>query len=327
MTFKNHWEKTDHHFQIDGQTIQEVVRLAFPNKTLLSSEMISGGCANLNVKLILNDNQNPRILRIYLRDKDAAYREQKLAQLLKPAVPAPEVTFIGDYEEYHYTIIQYLPGISLRDFLLNHSHESMHDVMFEAGQILGAIQSHHFPRAGFFDEDLKVSRSISRQSYLTFAGECLTHTTILNTLGPEALSKIRAILEKFEALFPDEHQTHLVHGDYDPANILVDKIEGRWKITGILDWEFAFSGSWLQDVANMLRYAHQMPPLFKDSFLEGLTSTGLSLPNQWPITVDLLNLLALLDLLVRSSPKESPKQCKDICDLIQGILVRFEDVY
>lgn len=81
------------------------------------------------------------------------------------------------------------------------------------------------------------------------------------------ISKISHLFDKHVHLFPNDNERHLVHGDFDPANILVDRTEGIWKVTGILDWEFSFSGSALWDIANMLRYAHLMPPEFENAFL------------------------------------------------------------
>jgi len=324
MTFKNSWEKTDQQLQISEHIIQEMVELALPEKKLTSHEVISGGCANLNIKINLFNEQTPFILRIYVRDKAAVYREQKLAQLLKETVPLPYVYFIGDCEEYRYAITEYMPGMSLRDLLLNHPHESMHNVMCEAGQILSAIQSHEFSTSGFFDTDLKVSHPTSRQSYITEVRNCLTHPTVVAQIGKEDISKIETLLNQYGFLFPGEDQTHLVHGDYDPTNILVDKIEGQWKITAILDWEFAHSGSTLCDVANMLRYAHHMPPIFEDAFLQGLTQGGVSLPKNWRISIHLLNLLSLLQILIRRPPQERPNQCVDICELISDIILNLE---
>jgi hypothetical protein len=201
----------------------------------------------------------------------------------------------------------------------------MEPVMREAGQVLSAIQSYEFPITGFFDAQLNVIQPTSRQSYIIFAKECLAHPSVLKALDSKILSQLAHVFEKHQSLFPDEHQTHLVHGDYGPENLLVDKVEGQWKITGVLDWEFAFSGSPLQDVANMLRYAHHMPPLFEESFLRGLKETSLVLPESWRVTIDLLNLLALLDLLMRCSPQEQPKQYKDICELIEHILLNLKE--
>ena len=97
-------------------------------------------------------------------------------------------------------------------------------------------------------------------------------------------------------------------------------------MSGVLDWEFSFSGSVLWDVANMLRYAHKMPPEFQDAFLNGLDSGGVSLPENWSITIRLLNLLSLLDCLKRSAPDKRPNQCADIRGLIDHILLAFDNI-
>lgn len=123
--------------------------------------------------------------------------------------------------------------------------------------------------------------------------------------------KIYQHLERYDFLFPDHTENHLVHADYDPANILVQHIQGEWKISAILDWEFAFSGSTLCDVANMLRYAHHMPTEFEEAFIQGLQNGGVQLAENWRITMCLLNLLALLDCLTRSPTDNRPNQCSD----------------
>ena len=122
--------------------------------------------------------------------------------------------------------------------------------------------------------------------------------------------------KRFADFLPGDKECCLVHADYDPANILVDCQNGRWSITAILDWEFTFSGSPFHDVANMLRYSHHMPALFEEAFLGSLRTAGMDFPEGWRISTHLLNLLSLLDCLVRCPPDERPNQCKDIRDLI-----------
>jgi len=111
-----------------------------------------------------------------------------------------------------------------------------------------------------------------------------------------------------------------VHGDYDPANILVNKVEGRWRISAILDWEFAFSGAWLWDVSNMLRYAHHMPDTFKEAFVKGIKDGGLILPEQWESITHVFNLIASLYNLMQVQIDTSPKRCRDIQQLIEHFL-------
>lgn len=167
---------------------------------------------------------------------------------------------------------------------------------------------------------------ISQDDYISFAKKCLEHPTTLEQISKENLSKIDTHLDQYRFLFPDEKQNHLVHADYDPANILVHQIHGEWTISGILDWEFAFSGSTLCDVANMLRYAHYMPSVFETSFLEGLQQGGVQLDENWRITTYLLNLLAILDCLTRGPANIRPNQCADIRNLIDYILKSLDKV-
>lgn len=168
MTFKNNWEKADQHFQLEKQTIENMLRLALPNKKLASFEIISGGCANLNIKFSCTNSSTPLILRIYLRDKDAAYREQRLATLVKDSIPVPEVYFVNDVDDYRFAIVDYKHGITLRELLLSGRVDNIQDLMIEVGSALAKIQSHRFPQSGFFDKDLYIKDSIAADFCITY---------------------------------------------------------------------------------------------------------------------------------------------------------------
>jgi Ser/Thr protein kinase RdoA (MazF antagonist)/GNAT superfamily N-acetyltransferase len=318
--FKADWEKTSVTYQLPEGTIEKMVHLAYPDKKLTSSELIAGGCANLNFKIQLESEKHPLILRVYLRDKDAAYREQKLAALLKETVPVPLTHYVGELEGYHFAITEFMPGLSLRDLLLGDAPHDLGTIMHEVGLILSRITAHEFLEAGFFDKELNLIPHSPSDDYLVFAKDCLSHETVLSVLTSDVIAKISQVLGHYGHLFPDKNEKHLVHADFDPANILVNKIDGPWKVSGVLDWEFSFSGSVLCDVANMLRYAHKMPPEFQDAFLKGLSDGDVTLPENWRVTVNLLNLLSLLDVLQRSDPKNNPNQCAGIRELIDHIL-------
>ena len=100
--FKVDWEKTSVTYQLPEGTIEKMVHLAYPDKKITSIKLIAGGCANLNIKIQLENQNQPLILRIYLRDQDAAYREQKLAALLKGPLPIPLTHYIGELEGHHF---------------------------------------------------------------------------------------------------------------------------------------------------------------------------------------------------------------------------------
>lgn len=322
MTFKQNWEKTDQYYSLSPQVVMDMVTCAFPQEKLMSHQVIAGGCANLNIKIILENRNQPYILRIYLRDKDAAYREQELGKRLQGIIPIPQIDFIGSVGEYRFAISSFISGITLRDLLLGEMPFDMEKMMEEVGDVLAKIQTICFPSSGFFAKDLSLQEPITENGYEDFAKECLNHPIVINTLGQGIVLKIDTILEKYAAYFPNEMDNHLVHGDFDPSNILVDWFEDGWKISGVLDWEFAFAGSPLQDIANMLRYAHHMPITYEQSFLKGLQKGGFVLPEDWRLRIDLLNLVALLDPPDCLDPSQRPNRCADIRELVDHILSR-----
>ncbi len=320
MVFKIDWEKKDTIEHISTDILNKMVRICFPDKKLVSSFIISGGCANLNIKIQLKDELLPYILRIYLRDKNASYKEQNIAILIKKTVPIPQIYFIGDYQNYRFSIAEFIPGITLRDLLLKEKTSDITSIMYEVGEILAKINAYKFSKNGFFKQNLNIIEQISHDNYLEHAKKCLEEPLILELLAKEKIIKIQNYIKNNSHLLPDETKPHLVHGDFDPANILVDNIKGEWKVTGILDWEFAFSGSILWDVANMLRYRHKMPAEFQEGFLRALEKENIYLAKDFIGRIDLLNLMALLDCLARTIPQNNPNQCTDICELIDKIL-------
>ena len=81
MIFKQQWETADTQYMIPSALIKQMIKTAYPKDSIQQYHILSGGCANLNVKFQLQNDSSPHLLRIYLRDKKAAYREQKLGEI------------------------------------------------------------------------------------------------------------------------------------------------------------------------------------------------------------------------------------------------------
>ncbi|MBM3469154.1 MAG: aminoglycoside phosphotransferase family protein [Alphaproteobacteria bacterium] len=316
--FKKNWETIAQNIQVNPHTIQSMVEQARPNEKILAYEVISQGCANLNIKLTLSNEPSTVLLRIYIRDEKAAYREQKLAQLIHLKIPVPEVYFVGNSHGHTYALVEFKSGILLRDLLLHHPASTWKDVMEDTGYMVSVFHSYHFPHAGFFDEDLAVINQNYGDDFLKYVEKCLQNTRAQNELGKTVIQKIHKTFQSHSLHLPSSFS--LVHGDYDPANIMVDKKDGIWSLNAILDWEFAHAGDWLLDVANMVRYAHKMPSVFEESFIKGLQKGGMILPEDWRIIIYLFNLGTLLDCLTSPHPKARPHQAADIRELITHIL-------
>ncbi|MBU2546112.1 MAG: aminoglycoside phosphotransferase family protein [Gammaproteobacteria bacterium] len=324
MTFKDDWEKTNCPINLSDETIFSMIAQAYPDKRIQTHQIIAGGCANINVRVQLEQDDNPILLRIYLRDKEAAYREQNIAHLIHKEIPIPRILYIGLVNGYRFAIAEWMPGITLRELLLSDQPYDMHDVMYRVGKLLAKFKHYPFPKAGFFDSDFNITPSINDEC-VHFVERCLQDKNVATVLSKKIRDAIAKHLGQYKHLLPDPKEAHLVHGDFDPANVLVMQHEDHWQVSAVLDWEFAFSGSMLWDVANMLRYAHQLPETYQQSFLTGLQNEGVTLPEKWQITVHLLNLFSMLDLLSRKTLSESPRQCVDIKNLIEHIVSSLDE--
>jgi aminoglycoside phosphotransferase (APT) family kinase protein len=195
--------------------------------------------------------------------------------------------------------------------------------MEQCGHVLSNIASIKFPKSGFFDRDLNVSKEFSDDEFHKHALKCLQSQTVKQQLGTDSVREIENLLLVHKAVLANKDRKHLVHGDFGPSNILVQKRNGRWIIVAILDWEFSFSGSVLSDIANMLRYASHVSPEFEAGFLKGVQEDVANILSDWPVIIRLLNLCSLLDCLARSDVIKTPLRRADIKSLIDEIILYF----
>jgi aminoglycoside phosphotransferase (APT) family kinase protein len=102
-----------------------------------------------------------------------------------------------------------------------------------------------------------------------------------------------------------DHDPRLVHGDFNRRNLLMRPEAGRWRVAGVLDWEFAVSGSPLADLGSFLRYERACAPLVEPHFSEGYRAAGGELPEDWPHLARLLALAAICEGLTHDDLSEA----------------------
>lgn len=122
-----------------------------------------------------------------------------------------------------------MPGIPLRDLLVSNTSYDLIAIMHEVGFTLSKMTTHEFSEAGLFDKALNIIPHSPSDDYLGFAENCLKHKTVLSVLTSDVITKITQTLNRYSDLFPDKNDAYLVHADFDPANILVNKIDGYGK--------------------------------------------------------------------------------------------------
>ena len=324
MVFKVNWEKAHTRYYLPRELIDMMINHVYPDALIESTQIIEGGCANINVRVQLYNFEKPFILRVYYREPSSAYREKSISKFLKGRLLVPQTYHIGSILGYTFAITEFIDGIPMRDLLLgNNNANEVQLLLFEAGKMLAEISSFQFNKAGFFNENLEVVDETKKYQIQEFCINSLDHKYVMSVLSKNHRQNIRSLIMLYGDLVFECKEKNLVHGDFDPANILVNRKGKHLKITGVLDWEFAFSGSTLSDVGKMLRYAHFMPEYFVNSFINGLLEGGYFLPSDWNKKIKILNILSLLSCLQRSDPRACPNQTQDIKELLQHIIDGF----
>jgi fructokinase len=281
-----------------------------PGDPVTAAVPLSGGYSNEN--LLVTTGRGRYVLRRYPRRPaaDAARTcavEAALASRLAGAgVPVPEMIAAdpaGSAAGEPLLLARHVPGATLRATIGPDGTDraAAAQVAAAAGRALAAIGAVTFARGGFFTgPGLTPSDADLPGGLPEFVESCLRAGSAASALSPGEMDGLRALAA---AAGPVARRVatarQLVHGDYNGKNLLVLARDGRWSVSAVLDWEFAFSGSPLTDIGNMLRFREDYPPGFDGGFTAGYTGAGGRLPPDWREISEALDLYALADFLTR----------------------------
>ena len=238
------------------------------------------------------------VVRIYgdrsaSRGPAAAEIDSALLRLMRGIVPVPEVLETRRARGE-------LPGLLVTSFVAGERADVLlprlaHDDRARVGEGLGRIldRLRHIPtlRAGeFVDGDLRIAPFAGYDDGLP--GWVESHRARLTRWSARELDALADLAARAQDLLDTVDRTCLVHSDFNPKNLLVDA--ESLAVTGVLDWEFAHSGSPYADVGNLLRFERDEP--FVAGVLRGLDC------DDHPNVLDLgraADLVALVELTAR----------------------------
>ena len=285
------------------------VSRALPQHRITGAETLGGGYRNENIRVVTD--RGSYVLRRYRRggagaaiaERTCAVEAALAARLAAAAVPIAEVIAAdpaGAAVGEPLLLARYVPGIMVSQAVAA-DPGSAAELGTAAGRALAAVGSVTFPGGGAFTgPDLVPSVDDWPGSLPEFADSCLRAAPAASALSPDEIGRLRVLAAAADPLaraVGDARQ--LVHADYNGKNLLAVADGGQWSISAVLDWEFAFSGSPLTDVGNMLRFRDAHPPGFADGFVAGYRDAGGRLPPRWREISEALDLYALFDFLTR----------------------------
>lgn len=281
-----------------GPELSRWLGAVLPGQRVTGLARLGGGYRNRNTRLDLDDGE-ALVLRQY--EVDEAGRicavEAALLARLRGAAPVPGLIAAdpaGTAAGEPVLLTRFVPGVPLSAVLAGPGDHAA--LGRAAGRALGAIGTVTFDGGGFFtDGTLQPTAGDLAGGLPGFVDACLAAGPAPTVLSAAELAGLRELARADEPLAARaDGARQLVHSDYNPKNLLIGT-DGS--VAAVLDWEFAFSGSPLHDVGNMLRF--EQPPGFAAGFADGFRDGGGELPPDWREISAALDLFALADLLTR----------------------------
>ncbi len=314
---KANWERYRPHQILSRHEMQTLIAPVCTD-SIRDLSIFSDGCANTNYKIEFTSEPS-LVMRIYTREASALCRERDIHHLVEGKIPTAKMLFSDESRTniaYPFAVFSYVEGILLRDLIFAGDIEAVSSCYFEAGRQLAFLSTMSFPQGGFFENGLAVRPFSKEEAYLNLALSLLKSSTLKRDFGQELIKRLHEFIRNAEQFLPKNSFANLSHGDFDPSNIKVLKVNGSWQISGVLDWEFAFAGTYFLDIGQMLRYSHKLPLSYENAFIDGIRQEGLELLPSWKRCAKLMDLLCLLQL-AQSNPKHSrPLLNSDVSKLI-----------
>lgn len=319
---KESWERSSKSsMHIKYETLNSMIGQVFSGKRLIKAERTQTGLSNGTFKVEIEGSTTPYFLRISAGGLDVASIEKAIAERLRGVVPVADYIYLDTSRkliEYDWALIEWKEGVLLRDILQRGEESQIAKVAESVGSVLARIHSHTFECPGFFAGDLTIANpfNMDENEYYSFISESLDNEATGHWLGAEVTEKVRTFCESHRSLLSEIHEPPvLVHSDFNGLNLLMIERPNGFEVLAVLDWEFAFSGRRYVDIGNMLRYEHDNS-LFERHFIKAYRGSGGFLDENWALLSKLEDLIALCDLLNRSTPEMSNR----IADLRQLII-------
>jgi len=309
---------------VDLGALNEMLAPAYPGQRAVAAEHLSGGFANASFKVSLSNMDAPVVVRVYVRDPSAAYREASILELVKERVPVPEVLYVSPEarEPHTYVILRWVGGIPLDQVLAQGTSADAKWAVRATGSVLAKLQAFRFASSGFFGRtlDIRTPFSSETRAIVGVLEQCLFKDCGEERLGVALTQRLwRFVTEHEESLGAVEHHAMLVHGDFGGLNVIVRTTPDTPEVAALIDWEYAHSGTPLVDLGSMLRRpGHETAPWFEEELIRGYRQDGGILPENWRQVSRIVDLVKLCAFV--RSPNAGEVAVKSVRALIESAL-------
>jgi aminoglycoside phosphotransferase (APT) family kinase protein len=226
--------------------------------------------------LVGDDPADQVVLRIYRRHPDRALVDAALMHLMRGILPVAEVIEARPATSQAPAVVvtRKIKGVGL-DVVLRDDPAALDRSRLgrEIGRILARLSGVPFPHPGMLEGRGLTLSSAALPDDLTAFAQHFRDTGRLAAWAESDFDALLGLIDLAEDLSASVDvgnggRTVLVHSDFNPKNLLVDA--ETFRVTGVMDWEFAYAGSPYADLGNLTRF-ERCPDLLDavvDTFVE-----------------------------------------------------------
>ena len=287
-------------------------------RKLASLEWLSGGFSNANYKISLEGDGPNFHLRLPRGNLSDFKKEMAILEKLRGKLPVAAPLYLQFEGPQPFAVTDFVHGRQLDQVVSLLTPPEQAGLGQDLGRNLARIHKFNMGSAGFFDDRFNFSEPFPHfgKAWLEFTTSSMARSRVRRRMGKGLHGAMQAWLTQREELLRDlDHQTQLIHCDFNGKNILVQNQGDQWITAAVLDWEFACSGDPLVDLGNFFRFEEQLPAPLKSAFVQGYEGESGALPTDWRVLAGILDVAAMLGFLI--SDREMPnsfKTARAICE-------------
>ena len=307
---------------LSAPQLEQALRRFLPSARLRAHALAKSGQSNTNY--VLDTSEGKFVLRVHVRDGALGAKERALYEHCRRLVPLaalvgtePDGSTLG----HAFSLLEFVAGDTLEAVMIAGASERLETAACNLGHALAQLVTCQFERMGDLAADAGDGSLVVRAwPFGDFEQQALFESPAAARLGP-LRDEVWAFLERARQRYAHHLPPHLVHGDFNPSNLLIAE-DGE--VSAILDWEFAHAGNVWADIGNLLRYRGvPLPGSFTLRLLEGLTDGGFKPAKDWHALSLLADLSSALEFL--GSTNDKPQTHARALSQIRGTLAALRE--
>lgn len=298
------WERTVPIWELDISGITAMMDRFDKSIHVMDFTALRIGCKNSN--FAVSTNKGKFLLRI--TDKNGFNNECRVYDLVKGKIRVPTLLYHEDTDLVRFFVYQYIDGVSLQQRILS-DHHCACSLLVQVAQAAALIHNTS-------QEDVSTLSELDVPPYEVWYRYFLENPTVMEKMGASRLKRTHRLVSDKQGMIPAiDGMQSLIHCDYRPANMLVDRQDQVF----FVDWEGACRGHSLADIGQFFRYRQCFQEADRKVFEDAYNAwAARKLPEDWSELSRFRDLVNPLQLL--SIRQGAPQRDADLLRIVEDTL-------